>query len=171
MGVLLFAFRKLMLKRRINDKNYRLTLISQKQQSVTDQIGQLQQMISGQKNYTQIQSTQGAYQQQMAAYQQYNTIANNTTLSDEQKNQQIAGIQQNMMAYQNATAMYSQMQSSIFDGYSKCQMAPLNAMDNQLTLERETIESELKQLNAEYESVEKAESQEAKQSAPKFGLG
>lgn len=61
MGFLIFAYRKLFLKRRINDLQYREMVLQQKKMLATEQIGNYQSIMSYQDNMM-----QSAFSSQMA---------------------------------------------------------------------------------------------------------
>ena len=60
--------------------------------------------------------------------------------------------------------------NSIFTAANATELARLNAKDSEISLELENNESQLELLQNEYQSVKKAESNEAQNSAPTFGL-
>lgn len=163
MSFLIFAYRKLMLKRQINDLNFRQMVLSQKQQTITSQIGTMQQLTSAAKSMTNIFSQSAMSAMQMQMYGQYQ--------NGEVPTEDAAKIQKEMYAKQMFAMQATQITNSIFDSTGQTMMAPLNAAGTQIDLEMASIESQLKAKSAELESVEKGETEAAKQSAPKFGLG
>lgn len=148
MGFLIFAYRKLFLKRRINDLQYREMVLQQKKMNATEQIGNYQSIMSYQND-----RMTASYQSQIFGMMQANKSNPNTD------NSVFAPILQQY-----------QLDKSIAQYGEQMQMQRLKNIDTQIEQEMASIESQLKLMTAELESVEKGEDQEAKQAAPKFGL-
>lgn len=174
MGFLIFAYRKLFLKRKINDLNYQAMVLSQRKQTITNQIGLVQQAISSAKNAVSM-STQIL----LAAGQE--SVFNNYYNRDKDgkvtpKDGKDAALTQStyvneLNAKTQAITYGAQLTNSLFDRADQAQLAYLNQLDSQISLQIANIDSQTKQLMPELESVEKAEDQAAKSEAPKFGLG
>lgn len=167
MGFLIFAYRKLFLKRQINDKEYRQMMLSQQKQTMTEQIGIVQQSMSAAKNLLsvftsgQMTSLQNDIRQKYGMNDTGGTV--DTTKSQQAYNEMQIG-QQKLVAFNYAS-------NSIFEAASTAQLQPLKCADTAIDLEMASLESQLKTLRPELESVEKAETDAAKNEAPKFGLG
>lgn len=165
MGFLIFAYRKLFLKRKINDLNYQAMVLSQKKQNITDKIGQVQQAISSAKTLT-------------ASVASYTTNALTNSIFKEFYNEDrtpksteaAMQAQMKLSAGQQAIATAGNLTNSLFEASDQAQLAYLNSIDSQISLQIANIDSQTKQLMPELESVEKAEDQAAKSEAPKFGL-
>lgn len=162
MGYAIFTARKLMLTNRINQINFRIMQLSQQQQTLAKAAGDMERNLSWAKNlFSNIGNmfTQGLQQQMnMAAYgltQGGNTQELSSFLS--------GGYQ----AMQNST-MYFSLVGQMMDMSSQNQLRNVKDMENQIELERKSLETQVKALTAERESVEKAEDNEIKNSAPKF---
>ena len=154
MGFLLFAARKLQLKRQINQLSYRNIELSQEQQTVSQKLKDLQLAQQKAQNTINIFATAANSAQQMAAL----TSGQN--------------IQMSMLAANQTTpATYAaNVMNSIFTAANATELARLNAKDSEISLELENNESQLELLQNEYQSVKKAEANEAQNSAPTFGL-
>jgi len=167
MGFLLFAARKLQLKRQINQLSYRQIQLSQEQQQITDKIAQQQQKQQQVQNIfntigTMVNGAQNVAQaSQAAAYQQALSAGN------------AAGIDVtslfNNNQYSGITAATNVM-NSVFTAQNNVELSKLQNKDNEISMELESLDSKLKLLQAEYESVKKGEQSEAQNAAPTFGL-
>ena len=159
MGFLLFAARKLQLKRQINQLSYRNIELSQEQQTVSQKIKDLQLAQQKAQNTINIFATAANSAQQMAAGTQALAGGQNAQLSSM------------LAANQTSPATYAtNVMNSIFTAANATELARLNAKDSEISLELENNESQLELLQNEYQSVKKAESNEAQNSAPTFGL-
>ncbi len=201
MGFLIFAFRKLSLKRTINQKNFRLMQLCSRQQQLQETSGLLQQakslmqdawnMTSGNigniatclnqsnmdkinsrldvasnkydKVYDDFKNGKASAAQLDAARMEYEKAQKEAEEStkDSLKLTQ-AGIGANLVA--------GQVVNSVFAASEKAQMAVLNSQSQSIDMEKTALESQLKLLNEELASVDKAESDAAKKAAPTFGL-
>ena len=199
MGFLLFAGRKLQLKARINQLNYRAMQLSQEQQTVSAQIAEKQKAINAAKNQinTQAQNfmlgnilnglSNNETVQQMLNSKGLSSCSGNdlqTLLSggkitadgrdfqlEASDLSSVAGVYQQLQAQSQMQASYaSNVINSILDASSQADLAILNAKDSQISLELENNESQLTLISNEYQSVKKAEGNEAQNTAPTFGL-
>lgn len=168
MGFLIFAYRKLFLKRKINDLNYQAMVLSQRKQTITNQIGLVQEAISSAKNAVSLftQAALGAAQKEV--YKDFYKDPNDPKELIEGKNS--SDLYTAMSAKTQAITYGAQAINSLFDMQDKAQLTYLNQLDSQISLQIANIDSQTKQLMPELESVEKAEDQAAKSEAPKFGL-
>lgn len=164
MGFLLFAYRKLSLKRQINDLTYQSMCFQQQKEDITRQIGEAQQNISNQKNMLSVFSSMG-----MAGLSQKIFGSDpNVQITDQVQYQKM------MMDYNRQAqiaSMTNNAMNSVFENQSRVQLAQLSAVDKEIDMKIANNDSQLAQMKAEEQSVEKAEGEEAKQAAPKFGLG
>jgi len=170
MGFLIFAYRKLSLKSRINDLNFRLMMLTQKEQSMTEKVGQMEQAMSSAKNMMAASnSTQMSRMTESILTKYYDKDANGKMTAK-------AGIDSNLVNQEMYKANYeaaaqNSVFSGAFDAVAKAQMTALNTQSTQISNQKANIESRLKQMNGELDGVEKAEDDAAKKDAPKFGLG
>lgn len=199
MGFLLFAGRKLQLKARINNLNYRAMQLSQEQQTISSQIAEKQKAINAAKNSINTQA------QQFVIGNVLNGLASNSTVQEMLNSKGLASCSANDLQtlisggkisadgkdYQleagdlsSISTVYQQLQyqsqiqasystnviNSVLDSTSKADLSVLNAKDSQISLEIENNESQLQLLQTEYNNVKKAEGQEAQSTAPSFGL-
>jgi len=165
MGFLIFAYRKLFLKRKIDDIGYRQLVLSQKQQQMTEQVGVMQQAMAAGKNLLSVFSNGSLTNIQNDIMKQYYKDGKFIGSDDDKLK-----IQNEVMQKQYAVMATNSACNSIFEAANTAMMAPLNAEGTQISMEMANNESQLKLLNAELESVEKAEDTAAKQCTPKFGL-
>ena len=182
MSFLLFASRKIQIRRELNTKNYELDLITQKYNEATKKVAEFQQNISNAKQMTSV-FTNGLQSQYLAsalatqfgkdsaAYKAYATgdfkAISNLSTEDKTKAQAAAQYAQqaSVVMAQSVTAVTD----SIFDSMNKAQGAKLQAQQ-QLDMRKQALESEVQVLANEYQSVKQGEQQEAKNIAPQFGL-
>ena len=163
MGFLLFAARKLQLKRQINQLQFRQMQLSQEQQQISEQISQQQQkqqQVQNSLNYINTISNSLAGIQQATQLQSAYTNGSIPATA-------ITSLFNNNV---NPTTLATNVMNSVFTAQNNMQLAQLQGKDSQISLELENTESQLKLLQAEYENVKKAESSEAQNCAPTFGL-
>lgn len=168
MGFLLFAARKLQLKRQINQLSYRQIQLSQEQQQITDKISQQQQK---QQQIQSIFNTVGTMingAQSVNQALQYQAL-NNKGLSQTEINAALETMVSGNKEFQSMTYATNVM-NSVFTAQNNVQLTQLQNKDNEISMELESVDSKLKLLQAEYENVKKSEQSEAQNSAPTFGL-
>ena len=199
MGFLLFAGRKLQLKARINQLNYRGMQLSQEQQTISAQIAEKQKAINAAKNQVNTQSqqfvlgdilnglgTNSTVQEMLRAKglgscstQDLQTLLQGGKISAEGQDFQldasdlssISGVYQQLQYQSQMQASYaSNIINSVLDASSQADLAVLNAKDSQISLELDNNESQLTLLTNEYQQVKKAESSEAQNCTSSYGL-
>ena len=180
MGFLLFAARKLQLKREINTKNYELMTITARYNDAQKRVADFQQTMSDMKSAMSIFAA--GYQQQgvQAALAQFATQnglqadANGqydfNSLTDAQRQAMATAVQTGTMAGTQMATAINGITNGIFDSINKVQLAQLQAEQNTLDVRKESLESELSLLQGEYQSVKEAEKEAAKSAVPQFGL-
>lgn len=168
MGFLIFAYRKLSLKRQINDLEYRSVVLSQKKQSITEQIGMTQQMISSAKDAINVFTNNSMFALNQNYTNKYVDDKGNLKpgVGETEKS-----IMASFQASQYAAQMANNACNSVFEQASQSQLSMLKSVDTQITQEVANSESQLKLMREDLSSVEKAESESAKSDTPKFGLG
>jgi len=186
MGFLVFSYRKLHLKRKINELSYRQMVLSQRQQTIANNVSIVQRAMAAQKSNVEqfgkllssvaamkFQSIPGMLQAPTTNPYTEEGKADWAKYQEAQQKVSMANYFNNMMRTnaQNAISQVVSMTGSIFDAQSELQLAPLNAESTQIELELAGIESQLTAMRAELQSVESAEKDAAQNSAPKFGLG
>lgn len=201
MAFLLFAYRKLSLKRQINQKNYQMTLLSNQQQTIQSQIGMMEQVkASAQDSWATIadgmsSSLNTIFQANTAAStqktrdlgQQYQSVLvangndeNNANVKAVKAQLEAATVESNnslQKAYvakqvgQEGLLIANHAVNSVFAAGDKAKLAILQHQDQRIGISKDQLESEVKLISAEYENVKKAEGEEAKNVAPSFGLG
>ena len=166
MSFLIFAYRKLSLKRKISDGNFRLMLLDQKLTDKTQQIGELNQAISNGKNMTNIFAQSAMMNLETGFYKDIQEKGGRDKLTESEK----ATMSETFRKQQYDIMMQSNVANSIFETVSKAQLSQLNAEDKQIEAEKTNLESQLKLFGEELKSVEQGEDAAAKQMAPKFGI-
>lgn len=196
MGFLIFAYRKLTLKRQINQKQFRQMQLSSMQTQIQEQMSIMQQAKSQMQDatntmFSNIQNnTTSLFQAKMASSQTdysslYTQYQNDTAAGksdaakadlvkleaakDESDNQQKAIAAQQTLAMAPILAA-KQAFSTMTNAMDQAEMQILHQKDQSYEEEISSLDSQLKSLNAELDSVEKAETDAAKKSAPTFGL-
>lgn len=171
MSLLIFAYRKLDINHRRHDLNYRLMKLTQK-------LSDLQQYASniadGKISMTDMMNTPGSMFYRQMMFMQY---AHNGALMGAQQNMmtmnpmiqmQMQQIQDpNMLAmYQNwiFKSLYNQQREQI----AKREQKLLNEQEKEITAEKEKIETQIKMLDQEYQSVKDAESKAIEQWKPQY---
>lgn len=167
MGFLIFACRKLSLKSRITDLQYRQMVLQNQKSTIEDQISQRQQCYSNQKDARESQMSMMMYQAKMSIFQQ-NGFDPRTVNSD--RNAAIYNALNGMSPQMMGMMQQNQLIGMMDDERNQMDLQALARKDKQIEREMATLESQLKLANNELESVEKAEDNAAKQDTPKFGL-
>lgn len=183
MGYALFTARKLMLQSRLNQMNYRLMVLSQQQQDMTQQTANMQMMSS----FKQSSNSIFAYQQYDAAKNALSKGIDVSQYMDAKGNMKIDDINKAL-----ADGTSKTLTQSVIDSDTSILQARLNSsllatqndsaadalklqavstVGNQIDLEMKKLDSQIKETTAEMESVEKAEETAIKNSAPKYGGG
>lgn len=171
MGFLIFAYRKLFLKRKIDDLNFRAMELSQKKMAMTEKMGSVQQAASqGQEALSLWTNNQMSYIQRDFQSQFPSVFGN----YGGQAQQPVSMDPRALFAYkqlQEQVAGQAQWIKAGFDAQDQAQLKQLHVIDAALDQEIALIDSQIKQLTPELENVEKAEDKAAKDEAPKFGVG
>ena len=166
MGLLLFAARKIQLKREINNKNYELTQIN-------DQIKDaLKRSNAKQEELNRLKNNVSLFNQNM---QQTMYNAGNLALQQAMQNGASAEQLNNMSIFNNnkigmAVQIFSNLNEAAATNAQKLELAKLQNLDQELEMRRTNIENELELLKNEYSSYDTAVKESAKSSAPQFGL-
>ena len=164
MGFLLFASRKLQLKKQINQLNYREMQLSQEQQTISEKIKNVQLA------QQQAQNTMNIFTAGINAVQTTMNGAQAMTQINAGSNAQSVWSAMGNNSMMQPAQLAANVMNSVFTAQNQVQLAELNAKDSQISLEIENIQSQEQLLQAEYNNVKKAEGQEAQNCAPTFGL-
>ncbi len=156
MGYALFTARKLMLQNRLNQMNYRLMILSQQRNDLVQQAADLEMQNGYKKTLRSIFASQD-YQKGVQ-----DLLDNPPSDSNTQK-LKLESLQADM---QSATG-----KDALQELLDKSKINNIHAVENQIDLEMKKLETQVKETTAEMESVEKAEEQGIKASAPKYGGG
>ena len=161
MSFLLFAARKMQLKREINANSY-------EQIKVQDQLKAAQKRVSNfQEQMTQMKSIFNVANKSLYANTLQNSYANMNADSTD------ALQQQQMLAQQGASALtnaVSNITDSIFTAVSNVQLEQLKAESDRLDNKLTSLKTEGQLLSTEYQEYDQAISSAVKEAAPKFGL-
>ena len=166
MGLLLFAARKIQLKREINNKNYELTQIN-------DQIKDaLKRTNAKQEELNRLKNNVSVFNQNM---QQTMYNAGNLALQQAMQNGASAEQLNNMSIFNNnmtgmAVQIFSNLNEAAATNAQKLELAKLQNLDQELEMRKTNIETELEVLKNEYSSYDNAVKESAKSSAPQCGL-
>lgn len=203
MGFLIFAYRKLTLRRRIDQHQFRLMELSNQISRIQEESSIMQQAVAARQDMAKQSMSMTA--DNFYSQKRFEMLGLSTMLSgsraglaqayqnapdkahaDDDPNvkaaradyERLQGISQafqngNMFQFenfQNDMMMANQQINSIFHAQDEGALRGLKTRETRLNQEKESLESLLKKDEAEYASVEKAEDNEAKRCAPKFGL-
>ena len=160
MGWVTISLRKMALKQRVSNLQYRLLQISQERQTIANQSQYTQRAINAMKN------------------QQYSGITDSYTSAVQELQNQNMGTDPTSGAwsmYQSALDQLALTQSrqqmsvdSIFQGYEDALMGDVNRRDQQLEAEQTQIETQLQAAQAELKSLDEAMEQSIQDSAIKL---
>lgn len=199
MGVLIFAYRKLSLKRQINQDNFRLMMLGIDKTAVTRQIGDLQQAIAQKQDMAQQfmgNISNIFYSGAQLQMQGVNIYAQNAEKALAEAQKKANGVEtdevkkakenfdaakrasvaaqgasmQEFNVFQNQMMGLNQQVNSIFAAKEKGALQGLKTKENRIDTEMASLQSVLAQESADLKATEEAEKEEAKNSAPKFGL-
>ena len=173
MGYAIFTARKLMLTNRINQLNFRLMQLSQQQMTLSNNAAKLERALANQKNVFQtignIYQTSLTMQQQAYSTSLFNAAQKNGTV-DATMMQQFATLGLNGM-FNFATTplgMMMGMMQQQQEAANQSRLQQIKDIENEIELQKKSIETQLKAAQAELQEVEKAEENNIKNSAPKF---
>lgn len=203
MGFLIFAYRKLTLRRRIDQHQFRLIQLSNEISRVQEESSIMQQATAARQDMAKQSMSMTAdnfySQKRMQMLMLGGALSNSEAglanifakvpdkqhpetdsdyrkaLENHQTLMKASEAFQNfnmfdLQRFQNDTMNKTQMINSIFHAQDEGALRGLKTRETRLNQEKESLESLLKKEEAEYQSVEKAEDNEAKRCAPKFGL-
>jgi len=145
------SLRKMTLKQRSSNLEFRLTQLSQQKQTIANQAAYAQRTINSQKNlYTSIYNMVG-----MASLQ--------GAIAASQGDQ--ANMMFGMYQHQQGMMMGSMIMNSVFDSYKNAMDEQIRQMAAQIDEEITQVEAQLKAAKAEEESISKAMDDDIKKSA------
>lgn len=171
MGFLIFAYRKLYLKNKINELGYQALLLSQKKQTITSQINMVQQAMSSGKESINMFASSEMGQMQQDLYKKYGNMDDKTGQFKFNQGMDSTGYNTEMNNNMQMLQQKYAYANSVFAAQEEGMLRQLNSIDTQISNQLAAIDTQMKQLTPELESVEKAETDAAKSEAPKFGLG
>ncbi len=165
MGYAIFAARKLMLTNRLNQVRFRILALSQQQMTLSQAAGDKQRYLSYTKNIFNNLSNSAVNNfltaQKTQLEQQYgqNGINDPTAFSNAMNN-----AWQQINLFSNTINQNNQA----LDLSASYEMERIKDIENQIELEKKTLETQEKAMTAELQEIEKKEDSEIKNSAPKF---
>lgn len=171
MGFLIFAYRKLTLKNKLNDLGYQALLISQKKQNITSQINSLEEGFQTAKQSISLFASSEMNQMQQNIYKKYGTLDEKTGQINFNKGMDNSGMTMEMNTQMQMLQQKYAYSNSVFEQQEKGMLNMLHMEDKQLETQQASIDTQIKQLTPELAEVEKGETEAAKAEAPKFGLG
>lgn len=201
MGFLLFAYQKLSYKRRLNENNYRQSLLSRHQLTVQSKISSIEQnkaqmqslwtmatsTIQESANSTFTAQMQGNSLETAQLSKNYQEALKNNGNNKDAKEVIDAQTAMNdhridiekvakanymeQMALNQGLALSNSLFQSVFEAADKAQLTALHSEDQRIEIEMANLKSEALLLKANYDANEKAEGDAAKDAAPSFGLG
>ena len=172
MSFLMFAARKIQIKRQLNAKNYELTLITEAANEAARKVADAQEAQTAAKNQVSVFTSQlqsAAQNQALLALKNQTGIDANSINANNMSAIQTA-LQQGAQAGSALATAVTSITDSIFSAQNKAELARLQAQQQTLDMRKESLQTQLKSLQNEYQSCESAESESAKSLAPKFGL-
>ena len=174
MAFLLFAARKIQLKREINSKQYEVALIASKFEEATKKVADKQQAMTDMKNAFQSSTSLFTQMGQSAAVAALIAQDTNGQVSDGSKITNLQAYQYALQQGTQAGTTLATAANSVFDSIvgsqNKAELARLNAQASALETRKTALETQLKQLEAEYQNYDSALSNSVKEAAPSFGL-
>lgn len=159
MAYALFTARKLMLRNRLNQLNYRVMMLSQQQQNLAQESGNIE-MMSGLKS-----SMNSIFVYDNCAKKQKDWLdqMKNGTLTESDYNNQMKSLE-----FETQKKTSENQAAALID---TARLKSIQVLGNQIELEMKKLETSVKDTAAEMESVEKEEDIAIKASAPKYGGG
>lgn len=167
MGYAIFTARKLMLTNRINQLNARIMQLSQQQQTLADNAARLERAMANTRN---IFSSIGNIFQSAISMQQMSALQALSQNPDPTKAQQmltqaLSG-QNNFMSSPAGVSLM--LTNQCLEMVNSNKLQEIKNAENEIELQRKSLETQVQAARAELEAVEKQEGQEIKNSAPKF---
>ncbi len=160
MGYAIFTVRKLALRSRINMANAQLMILSQRQMNLATQKTQTQ---VDQSNASAASALESANKRLSALSKYVNkdgSLKEGSTLDTE-------GFSTALQAATLSTDVLD-AQSKVNDVQYEDKISQISAQENAIEIQKKALETEVQVYQAEYEMVEKAETAEIKDSAPKY---
>ncbi|MBP7211553.1 hypothetical protein KBA27_01830 [bacterium] len=165
MGFLIFALRKLQLKRKQSQLEYRSVVLGQRVENIQEQEAMLQRALSGAKNCAMmaIESTPSIFNNLSGV-----NFGDQEAAANQTKYIQAMEVMQNE---QSLKAVSTNFTNSLFENVSSSRLGVLKSQEDAIQHELDSNNSQMKYISAELQEVSKQEDQAAKDDAPKFGQG
>ena len=172
MAFLLFAARKIQLKREINAKQYEVALIASRYQEATQKVADKQQAMTDMKNAFQAQTSLFAQVGQASAVALMTEEAKKAGKLDENGQLSVQAMQYALTNGTQAGNTLATAANSIFDSIvgqqNKAELARLQAQASSLETRKTSLETQLKQLEQEVQNYDQALNNSVKEAAPSF---
>ncbi len=174
MGYAIFTARKLMLRNRINQINFRMTQLSQQQQTLADQANRWERAIANTRTIFSNIGNMFQMGMQMKLQSQMNELYQNNINGGTGNSNAIGSMLNGLMStggynfMATPIGMSLNMMNQAIELQNQDRLRQVKDMENQIELQMKSLETQLKAAQAEMEQVEKAEDKEIKNSAPQF---
>ena len=172
MGYAIFTARKLMLTNRINQMNFRLMQLTQQQQTLSDRAAQMERAIAANRNlFSNMANMFQMGMQQMQNTTMYQLGLQNMAQGGMGDMSSIGSLLGGFNGFNmmnnpmTLTLNYIQQQQQLV---SENNMRQVKEQENQIELQRKSLETQLAAAQKELEKVEEAEQKNIDRSAPKF---
>ena len=171
MGYAIFTARKLMLRNRINQINFRMLQLTQQQQTLADQASRWERAMANTRTvFSQIgnifqMGMNAKVQAQMQQLYQNNVAGGGGTQDYSIFNTIMSG---GLNFMTSPFGIYMNMMSQSLDMANQNQLRQVKDMENQIDLQLKSLQTQLSAAQAELKAVEEGEENEIKNSAPKF---
>ncbi len=165
MGYAIFAARKLSLTNRLNQLNFRIMQLSQQQMTLSQAAGDRQRYLSYTKNVfnnmTNAAVNNFLTEQKAQFEKQYGQNGINDPAA-------FSNAMNNMWSQINLFSNTINQSNQALDLSASYEMGKIKNIENQIELERKTLETQAKAVETELKQVEEAENKAIERSAPKF---
>ena len=172
MGYAIFTARKLMLTNRLNQLKFRIMQLSQQQETLAQAAGDKQRSVSWTKNMFasigNIFTTAQEQQKNAAMWQLQQKMATSGGKLDEKDAATLTQLLSGQSFANSPMGTLFNVANQMIDMESTNEMRRIKDMENQIELERKTLETQVAAMQGELKSVEDAENKEIERSAPKF---
>ncbi len=178
MGYAIFTARKLMLTNRVNQLNFRIMQLSQQQQTLANNAANMERSMASMKNL--FSNIGNIFQMGMTMQQNavsYALIQKLQSTNGDFKNSEIEAGLKSMIGtclggganfFTTGLGMQLQVMNQAMETVNQTKLQQIKDMENQIELQRKSLETQLAAAQEELKAVEKAEEKQIESSAPKF---
>lgn len=172
MGFLIGAYGKLMAGKRLRSLQYKLTTVTSRLNRATKDVERAEKMFTSmQKNVkANMQSQMYALYQNDPVYQQMMQLQQTGSYFDANKIDKdlLNGFTTNQNAIQMQFAQASALWENVFEMQKESMLEPLKDLEDSLQTEKDSLESQIKIAQADYDSMKEMEKAGAKEIAPDY---